>query len=61
MKYWTEDEKQRIRYGIMELAKSEFKNKSLNQWQLQLVISILGLKKPVEYTEGNWIVRSEKL
>ena len=61
MKYWTEDEKQRIRYGIMELAKSEFKNKSLNQWQLQLVISILGFKKPVEYTEGNWIVRSENL
>ena len=62
MKYLTEEEKQRIRYGIMLLANDELTNKKLNQFQLQTVFRILSLATPVEYLpeEGKWYIEDDK-
>ena len=62
MKYLTEEEKQRIRYGIMLLANDELINKKLNQFQLQTVFRILSLATPVEYLpkEGKWYIEDDK-
>ena len=62
MKYLTEEEKQRIRYGIMRLANDEMTNKRLNQFQLQTVFRILALATPVEYSaeEAKWFIEDDK-
>ena len=62
MKYLTEEEKQRIRYGIMLLANDELTNKKLNQFQLQTVFRILALATPIKYLpeEGKCYIEDDK-
>ena len=46
MRYWTNEEKNTIRLGIIQLAEDEYNQRKLNQWQLTLIFKILsfGLK-----------------
>lgn len=49
MKYWTNDEKNTIRLGIVQLAQDECKQRKLNQWQLTLIFKILSFGLEVGY------------
>lgn len=53
MKYWTEEEKQRVRYGVVKLAEDEMIKRNLNQWQLQAIFHILAFGAPVDYKYYN--------
>lgn len=49
MKYWTNEEKNTIRLGIIQLAQDEYNQHKLNQWQLTLIFKILSFGLEVEY------------
>lgn len=46
---WTEDEIQRVRYGVFKRAEDELIKKNLNQEQLQAIFHILAFGAPVSY------------
>lgn len=59
MRYWTPEDKDTIRLGIVQLAQDECKKRTLNQWQLTLIFKILAFGTPVEYRPEakEWRVR----
>ena len=58
MRYWTSEEKNTIRLGIIQLAEDEYNQRKLNQWQLTLIFKILsfGLKVDYDDKKKRWTV-----
>jgi len=59
MRYWTQEDNDTIRLGIVQLAQDECKKRTLNQRQLTLIFKILAFGTPVEYRPEakEWSVR----
>ena len=51
MRYWTNEEKNTIRLGIIQLAEDEYNQRKLNQWQLTLIFKILSFDLKVDYDD----------
>ena len=51
MRYWTNEEKNTIRLGIIQLAEDEYNQRKLNQWQLTLIFKILSFGLKVDYDD----------
>ena len=51
MRYWTNEEKNTIRLGIIQLAEDEYNQHKLNQWQLTLIFKILSFGLKVGYDD----------
>lgn len=51
MRYWTNEEKNTIRLGIIQLAEDEYNQHKLNQWQLTLIFKILSFGLKVDYDD----------
>lgn len=51
MRYWTNEEKNTIRLGIIQLAEDEYNQCKLNQWQLTLIFKILSFGLKVDYDD----------
>ena len=51
MRYWTSEEKNTIRLGIIQLAEDEYNQRKLNQWQLTLIFKILSFGLKVDYDD----------
>ena len=51
MRYWTNEENNTIRLGIIQLAEDEYNQRKLNQWQLTLIFKILSFGLKVDYDD----------